>query len=218
MMFVCALLLAVWFHQELVRFPTKINRQVYQDYQTLCATQLNFSDFQAMSNLQQRSSRLEHSFYLLFPLISVYFSEKSLAIVLILIVLCYLAVLDFLYYLTDVNYIALIFLFAINQLLFSENLAIQAHLITLFSTSLFFLLFSGLLHILSPKTLLGSGDILLIIALSPLFLLEEILKVLLCASLSGIFYHLLYRILLGKKLEKLPFIPFITLGFIVMNG
>lgn len=217
MIFFMALLLAVWFKRELRYFPLKINRQIYHDYQALCAAPINFEAFQMQSTLQPHQSKLGYSLYLLFPLITLCFNEKSTVIIVILILLAYLSALDILYYLTDIDYISLIFLLSISHLLFSENIEAKAHLLTLFSTAVFFSLFSGLLKLISPSTMFGSGDILLLIALSPLFRLEEMLQFLLYASLSGILYSLFSRVWFGRKLEKLPFIPFITLGFSLIN-
>lgn len=214
MMSIVALLLAAWFRRELARFPDKINQQIFQDYQALYETPLTVEDFKAKSALQHRPSKLGYGFFLLFPLLVFAFHEKGLSLVLIMFLLGYLAVVDMLYYLTDIDYVAAMFLLAISQLIFSDSAAVQMHLMTFLASALFFAALNGLLRYLSPKTMLGSGDILLLLALSPLFLLEEMLKLLLYASLSGIAFYLFYRIVCGVKQERLPFIPFIMLGVI----
>jgi len=60
------------------------------------------------------------------------------------------------------------------------------------------------------------GDSLLLIALSPLFMLEQMLQLVLIASVLGITYYLAEQRITSQKRQKLPFIPFISVATFII--
>ncbi|MCT8622300.1 prepilin peptidase, partial [Glaesserella parasuis] len=117
-----------------------------------------------------------------------------------------------LYYLTDIRYVSIIFVLALWQLLFYHSIELNSHIFSLFITILFFSLFSLLSQLIYKKESLGLGDILLFIALSPLFTFDEMILLLLYASLFGLTFYAIYFLFTKQKLTRLPFIPFISLS------
>ncbi|KDB44604.1 prepilin peptidase, partial [Glaesserella parasuis] len=101
---------------------------------------------------------------------------------------------------------------ALWQLLFYHSIELNSHIFSLFITILFFSLFSLLSQLIYKKESLGLGDILLFIALSPLFTLDEMILLLLYASLFGLTFYAIYFLFTKQKLTRLPFIPFISLS------
>ncbi len=212
MLFLLSILLAYWFQKEMQHFPTRINQQTYQDYHLLVQSPLSLADFIHKSTLQPKFTFLSYGFYILFPVIVWIFYDINLPLIFILICLIYLSLLDYLYYLTDIRYVSIIFILALWQLLFYHSLELNSHIFSLFITILFFSLFSLLSQLIYKKESLGLGDILLFIALSPLFTLEEMILLLLYASLFGLAFYALYFLFTKQKLARLPFIPFISLS------
>lgn len=129
----------------------------------------------------------------------------------IFILLCFLSLLDICYYLTDTRYIGLIFLLVLWEGLnnFHNETLLFTYLFCLFIT-----LFSSLIF---KKETFGSGDMLLLLALSPLFDVEKMLLLILIACLLGIFYYFAYWWIKKQNLEKLAFIPFISLAVGIVN-
>lgn len=206
--FCCAL--SFWLEYEFKQFSVKINKQIYQDISEVYPLSISFNEFTAQSRLQAQSIKHRGLFLIFFPLISLLLSDYPLEIILIGILLCYLSFLDYTYYLTDIRYLSLIFLCALSYLIFQPETDIRTHFFTLFITSLFF----GKLHLIFQyivkKELLGSGDSLLFIALTPLFTPEQMILLILFSSLSGLCFALIYFCKFRRKIDRLPFIPFIT--------
>ncbi|MDD0823060.1 prepilin peptidase [Mannheimia sp. AT1] len=200
--------LAFWFKSEIPNFAHRTNQQIYQEYHSLTASELSKSAFLAQSRLQPKQSKWANLFFLCFPAIAIF--SESVGIGLIFIILCYLSVLDYCYYLTDIRYIALIFL-----LVLWENLN-SFHNETLLLIILFCVGIGGISQFIFKKETFGSGDMLLLIALSPLFTVEKMLLFVLAASLLGIGYYLIYWLIQKQKLEKLPFIPFISVAMLII--
>ncbi|MBV6524167.1 prepilin peptidase, partial [Ursidibacter maritimus] len=141
----------------------------------------------------------------------------SIFIFLVIFILIYLSFIDIYYYLTDIHYIAIIFLLAITELLFNQSYFLYERIFTLFIVILFFSLLSLLIKYLFNKEALGSGDIILLIALSPLFSLEQFCWLLFIGSVAGIGYSLIFYLATKKRLTKLPFIPFISFSMVVLG-
>lgn len=213
-LFLLSFFSAFWFKRELKQFPNKINQQLFQDIRSL--VDLPFDVEQYLANSRLTPKQKDHSvlLFILFPISIALFNHHSLFIIAIVILLIYLSLLDYLYYLTDSYYVAMIFFFSLCELLFFQPLLIELHLTTLIFTTLFFALFIPITEKVMKKTALGSGDVILFIALSPLFSLTEILSLLLFSSLFGLCFSGLYWLIKRQKLIKLPFIPFIGLACI----
>lgn len=202
--FLTAILLAWWFNREIPAFANRINKQIYTEYHSLVSQRISYSNFKQESILKEKKSKYTFLFYFLFPVIGL---SNQPILGLILIILCFLSVLDMFYYLIDVKYIALIFLLT----LYDGN--IETFYITIF----FFIFIHIFSNIILKKEGFGLGDSLLLIALSPIFSLEEMLMLILIASLLGITYYLVEPLFSQRKREKLPFIPFIsTATFIII--
>lgn len=194
---------AFWAKGYIPKFAIAINQQVFQEYQSLVEPKIDEMLFQQQSRLQPKTSVWANSFFLFFPLIAFCIEEYAIATILILLV--FLSVLDMCYHLTDIKFIGGIFALSLWK-----NL--QSDYSSLFFTLTFFIVLDYLIQRLFKKACLGSGDILLFIALAPLFTLDEMLQLVLIASLSGILFYALYRLLCKQFLSKLPFIPFISVS------
>ena len=66
------------------------------------------------------------------------------------------------------------------------------------------------------QSYLGAGDTLLMLSWSGGLSLEELLQILFLASLFGISVFSVYFICHKKKLEKLPFIPFLSSALLIV--
>ena len=66
------------------------------------------------------------------------------------------------------------------------------------------------------QSYLGAGDTLLVLSWSGGLPLEELLRVLFLASLFGISFFSVYFICHKRKLEKLPFIPFLSSALLIV--
>ena len=96
--------------------------------------------------------------------------------------------------------VALIFLLSLSQ----------GEINTLYVLIGLFIIIQIISYVILKKEGIGMGDYLLFLALSPLFQIEQMLYLILIASLLGIIYYLFYWGITKQKLAKLPFIPFIT--------
>lgn len=199
-----SIFLACWLKAEIPHFAKRTNRQIYQEFHSLIEPNLSEEQFLAKSALQSKKSQWANLFFLLFPLI-MGLSEGPI-IGLIFILLCFLSLLDICYYLTDIRYIILIFLLVLTEML------ANFHHETLLFTLLFCFAISIFSSLFFKKEGFGSGDMVLLTALSPLFDLEKMLLLLLIACLLGIAFYIAYWLVKKRKLEKLPFIPFISMA------
>ncbi|MEG9488576.1 prepilin peptidase [Mannheimia indoligenes] len=208
MLLLLSILSAFWFKAEIPRFATRINQQIYQEMISINQLKLSEQEFIAQSALKPQQTKWVNLFFLLFPLI-MYCSENP-TIGVIFILLCFLSLLDICYYLTDTRYIGLIFLLVLWEGLnnFHNETLLFTYLFCLFIT-----LFSSLIF---KKETFGSGDMLLLLALSPLFDVEKMLLLILIACLLGIFYYFAYWWIKKQNLEKLAFIPFISLAMSIV--
>lgn len=207
MLILFSLFIAIWLKVEIPRFAIRINRQIYQETTSLLNIGLTEQQFLAQSLLQPKQPESANLFFLLFPLIML--CSENPIIGTIFILLCFLSLLDMCYYLTDIRYIVLIFL-----LVLWESLADFQHQTFTF-TLVFCLLIGCISQLMFKKEAFGSGDMLLLIVLSPLFRLEKMLLLILTASLLGIGYSLVYWLIKKQKLKKLAFIPFISLAMVI---
>ncbi|AUI65372.1 MULTISPECIES: prepilin peptidase [Glaesserella] len=217
-LFLFSLCLVYWFKLEIAQFPTKINQQLYQDYASMISPNLpnlSLAEFLAQSQLQAKSSYLINLFFILLPLITFWQHHLSLPIIFILFILSYLSLLDYFYYLTDVQYVAIVFILSLWQLLFYDNVFLYERLFSLFITTLFFLLFHLISQFILKREGLGIGDMLLFIAISPLFSLEKMIELLLFACVFGLLFALGYFLWTKRKIARLPFVPFISLSTLI---
>lgn len=198
-------------------FPIWLNKQVKHDFQAL------FGEVATNELNGLKAKKIQKWLLLLFPLylISlviilkvewVYFCLISTIVVIIL----YLSLLDCLYFLTDIRLIVIIFILSLSDVIFFHSYLSELRLLSLFFTVLFFTLFFYLYHWLFRKEGIGSGDMILFCALSPLFSPIEMIYLLLYASLLGCFYSSGYFLLKKCKVHKLPFIPFITVSVLIL--
>jgi len=171
----------------------------------ICIDPLIYTDdFEKKSNLKAKQSKLPILFYFIFPLITLL--NQTYLISVVIIILCFLSVLDILYYLTDIRYLAILFLLT----LYKGNLE------TFYFTVLFFIFIHFFSIFLLKKEGFGLGDSLLLITLSPLFTLDQMLQLVLIASVLGITYCLAERYITSQKRQKLPFIPFISMATFII--
>lgn len=195
---ILAICFAWWGRKEIPAFALRINRQIYMEYHSLVDMNENYDFFQKKSCLQPKEMHFSYLFFLLFP--SIFILYDDVIIDGILILLCFLACLDIAYYLTDIRVVALIFLLSLSQ----------GEINTLYVLIGLFIIIQIISYVILKKEGIGMGDYLLFLALSPLFQIEQMLYLILIASLLGIIYYLFYWGITKQKLAKLPFIPFIT--------
>lgn len=204
-------LLAFWFKYEFKHFTKRVNHQVYTDYQSLFSIKYDFSSLIKNSTLQPKKTAWENILLLLFPFFA--FSIENVYLLFIVLIFTYLALLDICYQLTDIRYIAAIFLLSIWTLLNLPADLLKEYLVNFVFTSVFFSLFLPLTHHFLKKEGLGSGDALLFAALSPLFTFPDMLKLLFLSATFGLIVVGLSRCFMQNQREKWPFIPFIYLAF-----
>lgn len=210
MILLSTFIFSYWFYREFSLFTIKINRQVYQDYCFLQKNESTLDAFLTTSSLTPKSRYYAYSFYFLFPLCICLFEDYTIPIKLITILLIYLSLVDYCYYLTDSYYVYTVFLLSILQcLLYTPAYVIQA-MSNLLIFSCFFLIFIPLTQWFFKKEGLGIGDVFLLLALSPLFSLEQMISLILMASLFGLVFSIFYFCRFQRKINRLPFIPFIT--------
>lgn len=206
------ILLSLWFYREIKHFPFKINRQIYDEYHYLAPIQTDYAEFLATSRLQPKQIPWLNLAFICLPLIC-FFLQYTLWLNIILLILLFLSILDYLYYLTDIKYILLLLIFNFYPLLFEQPVQSHLYFYTFFITLLFFMTFHLLIHTVTKKELLGNGDMALFVVLSVALTLTEMIQLLLYASLLAIGFYLLYGGIKKQKLTKIPFIPFIALAF-----
>ncbi|STY62862.1 prepilin peptidase [Mannheimia haemolytica] len=208
MLILFSFFIAIWLKVEIPRFAIRVNRQIYQETTSLLNIGLTEQQFLAQSLLQPKRPQSANLFFLLFPLIML--CSENPIIGTIFILLCFLSLLDMCYYLTDIRYLVLIFL-----LVLWESLADFQHQTFTF-TLVFCLLIGCVSQLVFKKEAFGSGDMLLLVALSPLFRFEQMLLLILTACLLGIGYYLAYWLMKKQKLAKLAFIPFISTAMLLV--
>lgn len=209
-MILLALVLAYWFQRELQSFSAKVNQHIYNDLQELQQVSINFDEFCQHSNLKPPKVNYGKILWLLCPCTLFIFQSLDLPSQLIALILLYLALLDFHYYLTDSRYLGVIAWLSLSELLFFTPENLTYNLLNSFIFTTFFILFSQLTKCIFQKEVIGFGDVLLFIALSPLFNLEQMILLLLFSAISGLLFACGYFCKFRKKINRLPFIPFIT--------
>ncbi|WGE88437.1 prepilin peptidase [Actinobacillus equuli subsp. haemolyticus] len=203
-----AFLFAFWCKRAIKLFANHINQQVYQEYSSLLSPIHSYDYFSQHSKLQPKQSYLANFFFWAFPLLIFHIPSTTLAF--LLMILLFLSVLDYCYYLTDIRYVIAIFVLALVY----EPMA--AHIETLLGCILFFTcLHYGILWFWK-KEAFGIGDSLVISSISPLFNIDDMLKLILLASVSGCIYYFGYQAIMKRTLVKLPFIPFISFSTFVL--
>lgn len=216
MILITSLCCAIWFNWELKRFPLKINRLVFQNMESLMPLPFDLAYLLSHSTLQIKYTSARKYLFFVLPIFGLLLNNFSLTFITIGFILIYLSFLDCFYYLTDSKYVALVFILSLINLLFFHSQNQQPYLFSLIFTALFLNLFAIITTFLFKKEAFGMGDVILLIALSPLFTLEQMLLLLFIASLSGLFIASGYFLLKKQKLIKLPFIPFISFSTFIM--
>lgn len=212
MMIFISLLCSLWFSYEIKHFPHKINLRIYEDVEHLLPNSIDKHTLLKCSQLQPISKNLPLSYWFLFPFITVVTSPLSITIQLILLILLYLAYLDYYYYLTDIRYVILIALLQLATLLVEQNTMLHFHLLSFLCTILFFICFISISRLFFHKDMLGSGDVFLFSSLSLLFTLEEMIHLIFISCLLGISFSLYFFCKFKRKIDRLPFIPFISIS------
>lgn len=210
-------LFAYWARKQFLTFSYRMNRQAYTDLQYLVEMPLDFKQWCSKSKLQPQGEQYAYSFFIFIPLIYFLFYQHEPVIILIGFVLVYLSIIDCFYYLTDIRYLGLIFILSLFQLLNQESLLLYEYVHSLFISSVFLIVFTYMAQTIFKREVLGWGDVLLLLALSPLFTLEEVLIFILLSCVLGIIFTLCYWVYYRRKLAKLPFIPFISLAFVLIE-
>lgn len=203
-----AFLFAFWCKRAVKLFAHHINQQVYQEYSSLLAPAHSYAYFKQHSQLQPKQSYWSNCFLWAFPLLIFYLPSTILAF--LLMILLFLSVLDYCYYLTDIRYVTALFV-----LVLAYDPA-MAHIDTLLGCLLFFICLHYAILWSWKKEAFGIGDSLVISSISPLFSIDDILKLILLASVSGCFYYFCYKVIMKRTLVKLPFIPFISFSTFVL--
>lgn len=216
MIVICAFIFAFWFEREFQQLPQKIIRQVYDDCATLARLPLTFAEFEAASSLKTQALHPKWLFKLLFPATAWLCETMPLPIIAVSLILLYLAYLDYCYYLTDSRYLIAIFLLSLIYLLTYSPFMLTHGITNLLLSAGLFISLHTISRLISSQTLLGSGDIFLFCALSPLFTLEQMLLLILIASLSGLLFAFGYFCKFRRKIDRLPFIPCITFASITL--
>lgn len=212
MMIFISLLCSLWFSYEIKNFPHKINLRIYEDIEHLLPNNIEKHTLLKCSRLQPISENLPFSYWLLFPFSAIVASPLSIPLQLILFVLLYLAYLDYYYYLTDIRYVIFIALLQLTTLLFEQNVMLYFHLLSFLGTTLFFISFVTISRLFFHKDMLGSGDVFLFSALSLLFTVEEMLYLISISCLLGMSFSFYFFCKFKRKIDRLPFIPFITIS------
>lgn len=216
MTLIFAIICAYWFKWELKQFPTRINKMVFQNMNALFPLTFTLDDLFAHSALQPIKNPIIKLLFIALPLSGLLLHNMPFTLITISFILIYLSLLDYFYYLTEGKYVALIFMLSLIHLLCFTAQDQQPYLITLVFTLIFFSLFSFITTLLFQKEVFGSGDTILLTALSPLFTLEQMLMLIFLASMSGLLFASGYFLLKKEKLIKLPFIPFISFSTFIM--
>ncbi|QLB21669.1 hypothetical protein A6B43_07130 [Vespertiliibacter pulmonis] len=217
MLFLVSIFCAFWFLYELKNFPLKINTLIYQNMSDLVSLDLTLEQLISHSKLQEKNSRLKNFIlFLSLPILSLFLNHYPPTIITIIFILIYLSILDTLYYLTDSKYVTIIFIITLLHLVLFNEYNIYPYIISLLFTLIFFFLLIQITQFLLKKEVFGMGDVIILVAISPLFRLEEILLLLLIASLSGLIFASGYFLVKKEKLTKLPFIPFISFSTLLL--
>ncbi len=209
-------ILAYYFEKEFRLFTFKINKQIFQEYNQLINKKSCFYLFLKKSQLKYKATNLTKLFYIFIPIIFILFRNDDICIVMILSVLVYLSFLDSYYFLTDIKYIIFIFISGLVYLLFFQVDLVQENIFSLLFSIILFSSIHLMGNMILKKEVLGLGDSLLIVAISPLFNIEQLMSLLLYASLSGLLFASGYFIIKKYKIQQLPFIPFISLSTFVL--
>ncbi|OOS00266.1 hypothetical protein B0187_01910 [Haemophilus paracuniculus] len=212
-LFLFSFIVAFWFNRSLVNFPHYIHRQTYDDYTYLVKPEINFQQFCELSRLKPKITHYGYLLYFLCPLVSLLFEQPI--VVVVLWILCFLSILDSYYLLTDIRYVGLIFVLSLIYLLI-ERVEFYDYLFNLLAIIIFFIAFYFVSSIVCKKEMIGNGDLFLLFSLCLFFKLEQMLILIFMACLFGILFYFIYLWLKKEKINKLPFIPFISLSSFIM--
>ncbi|WP_301099575.1 A24 family peptidase [Otariodibacter sp.] len=208
-------LLFFWFKREISLFHYRTHKNIYNEMNSVINLKFSLNQFIKESTITRKNCTKEIVILPLLIFIPLYFQHKSENIILISMILVYLSLLDYTYYLTEIKYIGIIFTLSLIHTLTNDKVNIDSNITCLLFTIIFFISFNYIAEWVIQREAIGFGDILLLIALSPLFTIEGIALLLFIASLAGIVFYEGYYLYKKERLSKLPFIPFITIGFIL---
>ncbi|MEG0255197.1 prepilin peptidase [Vagococcus sp.] len=122
-----------------------------------------------------------------------------------------LSLTDYLYYLVEPKIMYSLSCFALISFFITHGFSLHYFISTAFILILFLLL-----SLYLPKSI-GGGDIKLLLIWSIFLSILDLLWLLLIASLTGIIFIVLTRLLFKKKLIKLPFVPFLTFALFLVT-
>lgn len=122
-----------------------------------------------------------------------------------------LSLTDYLYYLVEPK-----IMYSFGSIAFLCFIKIHPFSYNIFLTTIFVAFLFLLLTTLMPHSI-GGGDIKLLLIWSLFVTTKDMLWLLLFASISGIIFAISTSILLNKKITKLPFVPFLTIGLIAVT-
>ena len=153
---------------------------------------------------------LTGSLVLLFKL-TIGFKITTIYLFLLLIMSLTLSLTDILYMIVEPK--ILYFFSFIAYLFFHLNHSFSVHSL---STPVFIFLFFLILTQFMPDSI-GGGDIKLLISWAFFLNLIQCLEIILIASFLGIIFILFYQFIFSKTIRKLPFVPFLTFGLMVVT-
>lgn len=203
---------AYWFQRELQGFSRHVNIQIYNDLIQLQPSIINFEEFLQYSKIQPLTTPTKPQFFWLCPTISLCLLHTAIPLQCIALLLLYLSLLDYHYSLTDARYIGLIFWIALAHLLFYTPENLFENILNVFMTAAFFICFFWCTQFYYRQEVFGFGDVMLFIALAPLFNFTQMITLILLASLLGLSFAFTYFCKFKRKIDRLPFIPFISLS------
>lgn len=211
------------------RIPIKQNFIISRSRCTTCQHTLHWFDLIPFNNLIWQNNRcrycqqkipMYHSLFELICGISLtlflmiypqkFISTSTFSLILILLYLCLiLSLTDYLYGIVEPKILyPVTFLLLIWAFYHHDTMTLHGY--ALICTTLFFMI----IHYLLPNSL-GGGDSKLLITLSLFLGLTLTLWIILFASLSGIIFILISNTLTHQNIKKIPFVPFITLGYVL---
>ncbi len=139
------------------------------------------------------------------------FSLETLYILFLWLMAITLSLTDYLYYLVDPK---ILYFFSIITSCFYY--ATHQLSLDVFFSPFFIVIVFLILTICMPNSI-GGGDIKLLIAWSFFLSLTNILWLILIASLLGIIFIFFTKLTTNKKIEKIPFVPFLSIALILVT-
>lgn len=205
---------------SLHHFYIRIHQQVYQDYSEIISENINFNEFIEKSSFKPFSF-VGYQVVLSYLIVSLPFgylpgfNSTTAIYYAVVLILLHLSWLDYAYCLTDIKMVAWIFILGVIKIVIADNAFSNEYLHTFLFALFFLYIISRAMTLIFRKSCLGEGDVLLLSALALFFFLDEYWILLFGASLFGLIFALVCRVI-KKPVVKIPFIPFISLSFYLL--